>query len=170
LTSRRDLEREPKAHALEALVLAWMLILTIILPSVAASDPNLTPFGPVDKKYTWEFDDLANYTLGNAVIDNGTLELASTQTSVSVTSQQDFLNGTVSNVDPSDPGNMTLTMAAPYPFQFETTLGSNNLSDTYLTNLTSTFNFGGSSNLLIGNDALGVTYRSLLKINESVLS
>ncbi|HUW43265.1 MAG TPA: FG-GAP-like repeat-containing protein, partial [Thermoplasmata archaeon] len=169
MTSRREPDREPKAHTLGALVLAWMLILTIILPTVAASDPDLTPFSPVDKKYTWEFDDLANYTLGSTAIDNGTLELASTQTSVSVASQQDFLNGTVSDIDTSDPGNITIARAMLSPFQFKTTLGSNNLSDTYLTNLTPTFNFGGASSLLIGNDALGVTYRSLLKIDKSVL-
>lgn len=137
---------------------------------LAKSDPILEDTAPYEKRFLWEFDNPSNYTLSNTTIENGTAILAYSPLSINITSEQDFNNGTMVNVDSlSVPGDIRLGISEPQWNQNSIQLIETDLDDTYITNYSPTINYGASEQILVGNYENNI-YRALISLNSSLLS
>ena len=147
------------------------LLLLMILPPLAAADPSLVQIGPADKQFVWDFSNPGDYILNGVAIENGSLRLLQSNTSYAISTEQDFKNGTLVNVDASTlPGVLTLQKLAPEVFQTSLTLDDGNSKDSYVENSTPEISHGSEPYLLVGNDAENHSYRALLAIDPSVLA
>lgn len=164
---------EPKRHA-GLRVLSIFIVISLILVALipfAESDPDWIEMSPHDRKFVWEFDNPLNYTLNNTIIDNGTLKLASTPFSKILTTQQDFMNGTITDLDASSiPGELTLLKIMPDGHLKIIYLNASDIADAYITNETPSFNYGGSEYLIVGNNDANNTYHGLFALNSSTLN
>jgi len=127
--------------------------------------------GPVDRRFVWEFDNPSNYTLQDAIIDNGTLLLSSTNYSFLLTTQQDFENGTLTDLDSySIPGELRLVEILPDWYQDIISLNGSGMNDTYISDFFPFLNYGGADFLNVGNDGNNCTYRPILQLNSYALA
>ena len=147
------------------------LLLLITCPPIASADPSLVEVGPIDKQFVWDFSDSSDYILSGVTIENGSLRLLHSNISYQVSTEQDFKNGTLVNLDASTiPGILRLQKLAPEVFQISLTLDDSNSKDSYIENSTPEISHGSEPYLLVGNDAENRSYRSLLAIDPSILA
>lgn len=151
--------------------IAILLIIMTILPPPGEADPTLDVTGAYDRQFIWDFNNPSDYVLNGAVIENGSLRLLHSDLNYSISTQQDFSNGTFLSIDAStSPGKIMLQKLAPDVFQSFVTLNNSNSWDTYIENATPGFSHGSESILRVGNDARNHSYRTLLSLDPSIFS
>ncbi|HDP96622.1 MAG TPA: hypothetical protein ENN25_02890 [Euryarchaeota archaeon] len=138
---------------------------------LAVSDPLWEETSDLDRTFTWDFSNPSNYTLNNTVIENGTLRLGYSTVERTITSSQDFSNGSLTGLDKdSQPGDLLLPVIEPIRQTDNVVLDGSRISDTYITSSTPGINYGGSDFILIGSDSNGYDYNALLRLDSAFLS
>ena len=163
--------REEHLHAAGAkAATAILLVALTIFPSLGAADPSLVVTGTNDRQFVWDFNNSSDYILNGVVIENGSLRLLHSDVYYSITTQQDFNNGTLLNIDATTvPGIITLEKDTEIRTRFFV-LDNSNSRDTYIENSTPELSHGLEEILIVGNDAMNHSYRALLALDSSIFS
>ncbi|MEM3038476.1 MAG: DNRLRE domain-containing protein [Thermoplasmata archaeon] len=166
-----EISRRHKKSTASTVYVSIFLLLLMILPPVATSDPALVQVGPNDKQFVWDFSNSSDYILNGVTIENGSLRLIHSDISYSISTQQDFNNGTLVNLDATTlPGSLIMQKLAPEVFQLFEILDDANSRDSYIENETPEISHGSEHFLMVGNDAENHSYRALLAIDPSLLA